>query len=317
LRKYEYSQIDRLAPKPARLSRAVRRGIWLHKAIEVYHQGQQWPLALGKLYKWAVDHGVAEEVASDIRQEVDGIMQGYIHHWRLEPWKVILAEKPLIIQTKAGDTIRATIDMIIQDKMGANWIVEHKSTRQIPSSAWRAIDPQTALQAIVAAKAGFKIEGIIFNYLLTELPKIPRIKQNGEFYASNGMTTNAVFRDVVERQWPGYSMQPGSHGLKVREMVEAERGRIVNDGAFFQRYPVMRPVEQLKSTARDVQAVLGQIKEAQSVGYFPRSLNPMTCERFCSYQQLCSTEYATGKRAEYLRDTEYIVETDESQREGR
>lgn len=306
LKKYHYHQVERLTPKPSRLSVPIRRGTWIHAALEAWDKGQDWALLLGRMEQWALDYHADPEKIADLRVEVDRIVHAYIEYWG-KAWRLLESEVALTLETASGHTIRATLDAIVKDQNGV-WIVERKTTGEIPPANWRGVDPQTAIQMLVALKAGYKVTGIIFDYILTKVPPRPRVKKNGEFYAGEFVTTSTVWdeAEAEHRDQPGYN--PDYWASKRRECV--------NDGFYFQRVPVFKNMAVLKETAADIRSTLRSIERAEADDHWPRSFHVIGCRRFCSYSQLCMNEYLTGKPSEVLRREDFVTETEEIRYQG-
>lgn len=318
-KKYSYHQIDHLVPHPRNLKPVIRKGLWVHAALETYHKGEQWPLILGKMEAWAESHGVPEEQTSEMRVEVDLIVQGYIRHWEKYgmPFKTISAEKKLYWKTKTGDEIRATLDLITEDRDGI-WVWEHKSTGDIPPASWRAIDPQTMIQLLVARANGVDVTGVVFNYLLTKAPSRPRIKKDGEFYAGSekGLTTSLVWEEIAAEHRVK-ALELGWQESRIQAYQMEWEKKIVSDASFYQRFQVFRPWANARQTGMDLQTVLAEIHRAEETKYYRRNLHPTSCRRFCSYSDLCALEYSSGRVAQDVRDAEYVIESEEIRSEGR
>lgn len=313
LQKYYYHHVARLTPKPSDTRPALRRGIWIHKAIADYYHGKPWGEAIDALVTWATDRGVPQEEADTIAAECRSILDGYFSYWatRGERWEVLTVEEPMFLQVSPSLTLRATVDAIVRNKHGV-WLVEHKSTAEIPSATWRAVDPQTAIQYI-SCKARFPdLQGVIFDYILTKPAPVPQVKQDGKFYAREVTTTTLAFGRGVEEVSAKWRGSP----VELAEYLVEMHGRMVADGQFYQRHIVIRPHEHIVSTMRDVAATNRAINEAEQTNHWRRSFSLFSCSRFCSYGSLCMTEYVSGKTAKAMREHEFVID-DETQREGR
>lgn len=302
LKKFEYRWRDKLVPAPKNVNTRMRAGIWIHKCLEEYHQGHNWVSALVDMVEWASSHGVDEEKVQEIYAEVKDIMQGYIDFYRDKPLGTVLAaEYPVVYDFGNGAGIRATVDLIVQNAEGV-WIVEHKSTSEIPPASWRSVDPQTALQFWLCHATGqFKPDGIIFNYLLTKKPAEPRWKKDGTLYANATPTTSAAFNRGLQAL--GYE-RPVGHNL-------TDRAALVNDALFYRRFPVMRPEDNVRSTMQDIIATLRDVRAAEAAGWYRRSFHVLTCRRFCPYAELCVHEMSIGKESSTLRSELFQIDTGE------
>lgn len=315
LRKYQYAQVDKLVPKYDLLAPNIRKGIWMHALLAAYHNGGDVTQELTRLVDWATSNGIAAEKIEEASLFCSNLIGQYTDYYedpsRLEKWEVISTEYPYTLELpKIGVTLRATVDMVIKNNRGI-FIVEHKTTSDIPNPNWRAVDPQTMLQLILVQKAGIQVDGVLFNYLLTKEPPVPRVTKDGLFYKTELTTTTAAF----EKAWPEVRAKwKGTFG-EMEKYKDEEMARMVNDSAWFQRYYVFRPDEALVETLKDVAGVIRMVKQAEEAGHYPRNFHIITCQRFCSYSELCVTEYIHGRKAEGLRQEMFQI--DDGSREGR
>lgn len=313
LKRYEYHQVHGLVPPPSKLSPRIRKGLWVHKALADHARGLSWQDAIMACVDWAVQHGVDISKANTIADECYELLHGYFNYYS-DQWKVITVEEPIEAEVAPGLSIRATVDAIILEK-NKLWLVEHKTTSDIPGAEWRAIDPQTALQvaACIISKKYF-VHGIIFDYIWTQTPNIPRVLKSGNgFYASDlkAKTTSRAFsyaeRDL-RAQWTGTpaDLDKYLHDAKVN---------LVSDGLFYQRYRVERPIDAIKETLKDLREVVRSIKQAERYGHYRRLNNILVCPRFCPYAHLCAAEYVRGGESS-LRQLDFVRE-DFTDREAR
>lgn len=308
LKKYSYKWEDRLSSRPRDFRPVMRRGVWIHKCLEEFYKGNDWKAAITPMKGWGLARGVEQEQLDTIEAETVEIVEGYIDYWatRGGEWKTIGCEIPL--QLKFGShTLQATVDRIAENNLGL-WIVEYKSTAHIPSAAWRSVDPQTGLQFFLAQQNGYDVQGIVFDYLVTSVPALPRWKKDGTLYANCAETTTKRFNQGV-----GAAVLLEGKGPTD---VEADRQKLVNDGAFYQRYPVYRPKGAIQETMQDIVATLKDLEQAKRSGRYRRSFSVLTCPRFCSYSELCASEYSRGRIDQTLRDELYVID-DGSRGEGR
>lgn len=310
---YEYHAILKLIPKARNIGTPMRRGIWVHSGLEGETKGVNWADRMVELTEWALNAGADGDQISKVRNEASMILAGHDYYWSSNPQakigKTILAEKELILDVpRLNLKLTATVDLIAEYKGGIA-LVEHKSTNHIPPANWRAVDPQTAIQYLAARQEGIKVDYILFNYLLTTPPPVPQIIKGGVFSTRKIETTTMAFNlaaSNLRAVWKGTDDE-------LTDYLEQERHRLVNDAKFYQRYEVHRPERYLRETAKDLKALVGMLRLAESTGHYPRSFHPFMCTRMCSYSNLCSIEYMSG-RPSPLREVEF--EIDKGQREG-
>lgn len=310
LKRYEYRYVDLLVPKPRDVRPVMRRGIWIHRCLELADQGLDWGVELGQMWKWALNAGVPQEDADKTYAETQELVEDYLAYWSGHeeapgPWTLEGTEIPVEWSPKPGLVLSATIDVLKRDAKGNLWIWERKSTQEIPDSDWRCVDPQTMLQYLYAREGGLDITGIMFDYICTRPGRTPRITRTGRLYQSDeGMQTRARYFAVAEGEMRK-AHQPESY-------VNECRSRLVADGMWFQRYPTFRPDLNAIETLRDVAQVARQVRSAHETGYFPRSVNVLDCRLFCPYGKLCMREYQTGQISAAWRD-EYMTTADQEQ----
>lgn len=310
LKRGSYRWVDKLVKRPQNVSVPLRRGIWLHRCLEDYHGGRDYLGSIHEMQAWGADHGVDPEKLQEIADECDRIMRGYIDFWPANSWQTLGSEIPIVLDTGDGNGIRATIDVAVKWR-GEHWLVEHKSTGEIPPASWRSVDPQTALQywlchtvkPVIGGEVFLPV-GIIFNYLLTEKPSIPRWKKDGTLYANCKPTTRAAF----DQGWAAAPVTPVD--------AKADYAKLVNDDLFYRRFPVQRPEGNVQESMRDIIATLRDIRTAEQYGHYRRSFHVLTCRRFCPYADICIHEYILGQKSEVMRNELYMLD-DGTRGEGR
>lgn len=325
LKRYEYRYVDKLVQKPFDVGHALRRGTMIHACLEALHRGHSWGQALADMGNWQNDHGVDFEESQKLLDEVVLIMHGYESYWAtnerytLTP---VAVEEKLSYTLPNGDTLSATVDTITEYGSKGLYLFENKSTSRFPSADWRVIDPQTALQYMLATLNGFPVQGIIFNYLSTATPPIPQVlKQTGKgFYAREIKTTSAAFEEgsqnLIREFAARYNTSLDGAEASVRDYLEEQRGRMVQDGLFYQRDIVYKPDELVMTIMRDVKFSMEQIRAAHATGIFPHSINQLVCS-FCAYSKICPVELLKGGIARGLRQEYYTEASDDLYSEGR
>lgn len=331
LKRYHYRWVEHLIPRPSEVKSVMRRGTWIHRCLELTDKGKAWLPELDAMAQWALDNNVPEEDVQSTYNEVRSIVFDYIAYWEGHeeypgPYETIATEIPFTWTPRKGRTIKATLDRIVKDKRGRLWVWERKSTGEIPPSTWRAVDPQTLFQLVVAKQEGYDVRGVVFDYVLTEPGPAMRVKQDGRFYAGldEKSVTSRAFAEaeqLVRERWKATDSKgkPVDTWPSADAYLNAMRVRMVNDGRWFQRYVVERPQEAVMETMKDVAEVMKHIKQAQESGHWPRSLNVFTCRRFCQYAHgdLCLLEYQTGRPSYATRQEFYVIEDADTRGEGR
>ena len=315
LKRYEYRWVDRLVLKPKDVRPAMRRGTWIHRALQLADEDQPWRDELDRMWAWAIENEVDPEAASLLRVEVGELVDDYLAYWAGHedppgPFETVETEYTVQWSPKPGICLTSKIDCIKRDRNGRLWIWERKSTERIPDSDWRGVDPQTMLQYIEARANGLDVVGVMFDYVVTEPGAKLRVTKEGRLYKGDEE------RSTRMRHW-----QPVEGELRLKGASEAYiaemRSRVVSEAQWFQRYPVFRPDEQATLVLKDVAAVLRSINDARAKDYYPRALSILDCRMFCPYGKLCMHEMMLGRKSEAYREEYTTALSDEVYSEGR
>lgn len=314
---FSYHQEQHLRPKPNEFGKAIRRGIWIHAALEAVEKGKPVEPVIHRLMRWSADHGVDTEQANEVANEAAFIVAGHQYYWAANGEKIRPLGLEERVEVQLGDTLlSATMDkigVIDEGPRRGNWLVEYKSTAEIPGPEWRAVDPQTAIQYIVTTQGKkLPIRGIVFDYLVTKKASVPTIRKDGRFSDVVKRTTTYAFLQAARDAMAKNVLPPTA----LRLHLEEKAAEIVDDGYYYQRIYVERPDEFMIETMRDVAAKADDIRQARKRGYFPRSFNKMCFNPMtkCFYGPVCVAEYTTGKES-VIREARY--EHDDGSREGR
>lgn len=322
LKKYEYRWVDGIVPIPQRQSEALRKGLWLHRALELHDHGEHWKAEVDHMAAWAVEHGVDEAKAWDLAALVDRIASEYVRYWDNmehayhDRWTLVSTETELEFEPSPGVKLTATVDCLKRDQRGDLWIWERKCLGDIPDSDWRCVDPQTMLQ-LVLLKTREPVKGVVFDYVWTKEPPRLRVKKDGMLYAGDDEKQTTAMRlaealPEIRANWTHHLDFNGPN-----DYVGWLYGRVVADGLWFQRYPTLRSNEHLIENMQDVADTVRAVETAQKRGHYRRAWHPLTCPRFCPYMRLCASEFQLGRRNETLRSTLFTEATQDMWDQGR
>ncbi len=317
LKLYEYHAIDKIVPTPKNISTSMRRGIWVHSGRDAEAQGLPWTHRLSELYQWAYDAGIEESQRVQVYEESHEILQGYFNYWsqRGQVIKPIASEQELYAQLTPTLWISATLDAIWPNNNHL-WVVEYKTTEHIPPANWRCVDPQTAMQFVVARVNKIPVDGILFDYLLSSHPPVPQVLKDGSgFYAKEIQTTTRAFNEGAFELAGRWADKTSTGLAMLKNYMDLKRREMINDEKFYQRYEMHRPEKFILESMKDLKAIAEMIELAMKNGYFPRSFHPVLCTRMCMYRDLCSIEYMSGRKSDAIRQADFMI--DDGRREGR
>ena len=309
LKRYEYRWVDQLVPKPRDVRPALRRGVWIHRCLQLADKGEVWQTELQAMMNWALEHDVPEAETLELARECYELVVDYLAYWQGHeespgPWITEATELPVQWQPNGRLVLTSTLDCLKRDKTGRLWIWERKTTQDIPDSDWRTVDPQTMLQYIEARACGYDVAGIVFDYISTRPGARLRVTKNGSLYSGDEN------RSTRMRYWA-----PVEQELRAKhageEYIHEMRSRVVSEGQWFQRYYTFRPDDNARLTLTDVAETVKQIKAAETKGYYARAINLLDCRLFCPYSKLCMHEYQMGRKSDVYREEFMTPSTDD------
>lgn len=320
LKRYEYRWLDNLVPAPRDQRPALRRGIWIHRTLELIDRAEAWEPELERMADWAVSQDVDIQKVADLKAEVADITRQYVAFWGTQwtdnQWFVEDTERKVEFSPTPGVRLTATVDVLKRDQLGRLWIWERKTLANIPDSDWRCVDPQTMLQ-MVLLRTQEPVHGVVFDYVCTKNPPSLRVKKDGRVYAGDDERQTTALRvaealPVIKANWkPGIDFESPEH------YAAWLYGRVVADSLWFQRYPTLRDNDHLVENMRDVADTTRNILAAHARGHFPRAWNNLTCPMFCPYMRLCANEFQMGHRNDMMRREYFTEATQEMWDQGR
>lgn len=170
---YHYKYRENLEPRLK--SPALKRGAWIHSLLEAYYKGKDWR----EVHRELVDQfnellEEEKEYYGDLPGECEYLMTLYEQTYRDD--KPVLVEyefEKFPISPSSKVLLKGRIDLVISDPKRGIWLVEHKTASRIPNEDERLVNPQVALYIPVVERllGGIKVQGVIWNYIRTKIPK--------------------------------------------------------------------------------------------------------------------------------------------------
>src|SRR5690554_2340122 len=166
---HHYKYRERLEPKTKPV--ALKRGAWIHALLEAYYKGNDWRevhRALTDEFAMLMDE--EREYYGDLPGTAETLMTLYEETY---PNDRTLAVELEFREFPLSQTVRLNgrVDLVLEDSRGV-WVVEHKTVSRTPSEDERIINPQVALYIpVVEQQLGVKVSGVLWNYLITRIPK--------------------------------------------------------------------------------------------------------------------------------------------------
>lgn len=301
-RKAYYKYVLNLEPKSRAMPLAV--GGLIHECLEAYYKEQDFKAIQKPLveFKRSIQDMPDEErvLYKRVPQEVFRIMRGYHLHWRdLDNLTILKKDGEPIIERRfkvpltKDVTLAFKMDLYVQNSFG-EWVMDSKSHGgSLPSDDYRIGDVQSAVYLYGATQLGLHPVGIIWNYISSDAPSIPKMTKTRGMSKAKCRTDRSTFKEFLKKQ--GLDPEPYKEFMNTLSYKN-----------FFRRVSKERPKILVARLLSEVVMVARQFQDYISRGEraFVRSLD-WTCDRMCSdYRTLCLGELQ-GHDVDFIKETYY------------
>lgn len=268
---YYYRHVEGLRPR--RKSNALYMGSMLHDMLKVFNLGGKWKSIL-EAYKLEFNKLFVEEQEElgDIIGNAERIMKGYIERWGEKLPFISIEEKIKGIKFIKGTNLTIKTDGVIEDN--GHWLIEHKSTKKFSSDQISLFNPQGILYLWGLRQLGIKIKGILWDYIRTRPPTIPRILKDGTVSRKASIDTDydTYYKTIVAS---------GNELEEYRDMLNMLRNK---GEIFYKRTVLVIPEPTIKLVITDLKQTAMEISRLQN--YPTRNISTITC-RGCQFRKLC------------------------------
>lgn len=312
-KQYDYKYVQELQPKKRQLP--LYKGSWVHACLETHYRDGDWKIGhqiyldeYNKLFEEERDalntiRGKRNSV--ELPQLIERIIKSYLWYYREDGWKVIATEKDLRTELKGVIGFKGRTDLIIEDAEGLLWDVDHKTAGSIPDAgAYHAMDPQLMVYPwAIEKELGIKLAGIIYNYVKSKPPSIPRVNKDGSLSRRKVVTDYPTLYRFLKKE--GYDPNDFADILRPLQYKSP----------FLRRYKLPREAFVTKEVLRDfynsgmeIHNKRALVDSGASVSFI-RNITK-DCARFCSFHDLCRQEL-NGFDTSILRRTEFTLRKEE------
>lgn len=220
-----------------------------------------------------------------------------------DDWEILHVEEEFYVTLAGGQVVSFTPDLVVRDRNGFVWIIDHKTTSALPKQDIYA-DLQSLLYYAGVQALYPELRGFIFNYLRKKRPTQPRLTKTGKLRVSDVNridTTYEVLRDFIQSNAPQL-MDDDMHRRRLAELRDEER--------FFWRTQLVIGEEEVETVLREATVTLEWMEMAERMSSFPRTFQEdrgyMSCGK-CAFQRLCHAELVGW-------DADRVLEEDYEQR---
>jgi hypothetical protein len=224
-------------------------------------------------------------------------------------WEILHVEEEFLY-VHDGEVITFTPDLIIRDKNGFVWIIDHKSTSRVPGYELPFSDLQTLLYFAGVREMYPELRGFVFNYLRKKVPTVPRLNKThnkesklfGEYFVNDIKhidTTYELLRDFLLVTAPNL-LGEVTHQQRLAELRDRNR--------FFWTEEIVVNDAQVEEILQQVHSTLAQMQWSRDTGIYPKTiLNDLagvqSCQN-CEFSRICHTQLL-GWNTELVLEEEY------------
>ncbi len=308
-RQYYYSVVQGLE---ARLPDGkLKLGSWFHSLMEAHYKGEPWQeqhkkelKTFNKLFKEERDH------YGDLPEQAARMMESYLWHYRKEEeeWEILYVEETFTVFFAEGDEFTFKPDLIVRDhstKAKDVWVIDHKTTKSMPSGEWRIEDLQSTLYPWALREGtDLNVKGFIFNYIRKKSPTVPHINKDGAISRARIDTDYPTMARFLLDYYDLSSVNdlPKDEKEKLRGLKGRtnffKRSRIIKDEAL-----INRQIDEFSYTAQEMEVWHEMEEEEPEMDPWVRTMIP-SCSWDCDYHDLCILELM-GQDSSFMRRAKY------------
>lgn len=297
-KRYDYAWVQNLEPKQRNEKLTI--GSAIHKFLELYYQkagSMESILADVKQYIRDNSDGLEEMQFDEMVTLVENVCLNYSQHYANCDWEVVAVEMPFRVHLEGRLYYTGTIDLLVKDKDGKYWLVDHKTTNSIDiydknsdmdrqiSRYWWAIERFMDI----------KIEGFIYNIILKDYPVPPKQLKSGALSKDKSQRTNLYL----------YLQAIKENNLNESDYEDFLTYLDEQPKEFFRRLKVERNISELRASIYELQDVIHDIKDKHRNKRWYRNITK-DCHWDCPFKTLCQAEM-DGSNADHIRNELFNV----------
>jgi hypothetical protein len=281
-RKYWYRYVRNLIKRkpPAPLL----RGTVVHEMLEADANGVD-PFKPFRAFKKKFKSLFVEEQETygDMPGEIKTLMTGYFEYYKKDPLVAVefngrKSEHKFRVNLTPNIIIEGKIDRIGRDKAKHNWLMDHKTVKQLPSGDGKYSDIQSAIYSWVMPRVGFKNPwGVVWDYIRWKAPTQPELLKNGSMSR----------RANIDTTWAVYEAALIENNLDPAEYADMKEILAGKESDFYVRTYMPIPkvmqetlIDEAITTAREIKRKGGVDKTRTTDKH---------CD-WCEYKALCMAE---------------------------
>lgn len=262
-----YSHYLRYVEKwyPKQKSRALSVGSAIHECCEAFRKGK------------------IDEFNFNITDEID--LKKWLEYYKKYSRIITDYEFVFIEKTFKCKGFIGILDGLVRNKRtGKLWIYEMKTFSQMPNEFDRIFRPQPYIYYQQLKNKGIYVEGVVWEYIKSDLPKEPSILKNGTISKA---INNSLIPDTIEKVCKDNGLDINNY----QDLVEQSKINIQNYFDVKERYITPSVAEAMFNEFNSVRINRNNKN---------KHINSITC-KMCSYKDVCLCELTGG-------DKDYLLE---------
>jgi len=287
---YYYRYVEGLRPR--KKSNSLYMCSMIHDMLKIFNKGGEWKKVLKGYEEQFSKLFIAEqEELGDIVGSAERIMEGYINKSGDPLPFISIEEKIKGIKFVRGTDLPIKTDGVVEDN--GQWLIEHKSTKKFSSDQISLFNPQGILYLWGLRQTGIKIKGIIWDYVRTKPPTIPRVLKDGTVSRKQNIDTDydTYLNTVIASGGDAEDYVDFLDMLKNREEI------------FYRRTVLVVPEPTIKLVIDDLKQTAVEISRLQ---YYPtRNISTITC-RGCQFRRVCEA-VLNNLDAEFIKKKDFKI----------
>lgn len=288
--------------QPRLMKRALALGGWTHTCLEHLYHKTGWRGALEKLIKEDWEPLFDEEKVhyGDLPGQTRQLMELYEWYYETDPWEIVEVapgvpgiEVPLdftIETTNYFIRFRGRIDLVIRDKHGFIWVIDHKTGISIPQEdapkTFQNMDTQLTFYPYgLLRQYGLEAFGTMYNYLRSKAPTVPHLNKP-KTDKTTGVITYEMSRSEIDTDVLTFRKFCAENGFQPEEFPEQYEAAQAKTPSFFYRMRIPRDQQGTLNVMQDMVAT------AVNKHRYSRAVRNVTwlCAQ-CDMRELCEAEF--------------------------
>lgn len=293
-KRYQYGWVQNLQPKQRNEKLTI--GSAIHKFLEFWHLEYRELEAIEAMVDYINTNceGMEDLQIDEITDLAANVVANYVKNYEHdENFTTLASELSFSIPLDNGTNYTGTIDLLVEDRDGRIWFMDHKTTSSLEIYDKNSeMDRQISRYWWALEQLGYNVQGFIYNIILKDYPQPPKQLKSGALSKDKSQkTTLELYRHTIEAN--NLNMDDYTDFLQYLEDQPKE---------FFRRVKVERNINEMRAAIDEMTDVIYDIRDAKR---YYRNITK-DCHWDCAFKTLCIAEM-DGSNADHIRNELFNV----------